>query len=48
MLDLLDGKELYGKVDSLRAERGWTIYELAKQAGVSRSEEHTSELQSPA
>ncbi len=35
MLDLLDGKELYGKVDSLRAERGWTIYELAKQAGVS-------------
>lgn len=34
MLDLLDGKEIYKKVDSLRLEKGWTIYELAKKAGV--------------
>lgn len=34
MLDLLDGKEIYDKVDSLRLEKGWTIYELAKKAGV--------------
>lgn len=35
MLDLLDGKAIYDKVDSLRLERGWTVYELAKQSGVS-------------
>lgn len=34
MLDLLDGKEIYNKVDNLRLEKGWTIYELAKKAGV--------------
>lgn len=34
MLDLLDGKEIYEKVDALRLEKGWTIYELAKKAGV--------------
>lgn len=34
MLDLLDGKEIYEKVDSLRLKNGWTIYELAKKAGV--------------
>lgn len=34
MLDLLDGKEIYDKVDALRLEKGWTIYELAKKAGV--------------
>lgn len=34
MLNLLDGKEIYEKVDSLRLKNGWTIYELAKKAGV--------------
>ena len=34
MLDLLDGKEIYGKVDALRLKNGWTIYELAKKAAV--------------
>ena len=34
MLDLLDGKAIYNKVDSIRLQKGWTIYELAKQAGV--------------
>ncbi len=34
MLDLLDGKEIYNKVDALRIQRGWTIYELAKKSGV--------------
>lgn len=34
MLDLLDGKEIYTKVDTLRKERGWTIYQLAMNAGV--------------
>lgn len=34
MLDLLDCKEIYEKVDTLRLEKGWTIYELAKKAGV--------------
>ncbi len=35
MLDILDGKEIYDKVDSLRESKGWTIYELAKRACVS-------------
>ena len=34
MLDLLDGKAIYNKVDTIRLQKGWTIYELAKQAGV--------------
>lgn len=34
MLDLSDGKEIYNKVEALRLEKGWTIYELAKKAGV--------------
>ena len=34
MLDLLNGKEIYNKVDTLRLQKGWTIYELAKKAGV--------------
>lgn len=34
MLDILDGKVIYDKVDALRLEKGWTIYELAKKAGV--------------
>lgn len=34
MLDLLNEKEIYDKVDSLRIAKGWTIYELAKNAGV--------------
>lgn len=35
MIDILDGKLLYDKVDGMRKERGWTIYELAKNAAVS-------------
>lgn len=34
MLDLLNGKELYDKVDALRLEKGWSIYELAMKAGI--------------
>ncbi len=34
MLDLLNGKEIYDKVNALRLAKGWTIYELAKNAGV--------------
>lgn len=35
MLDLLNAKEIYDKVDALRLQKGWTIYGLAKNAGVS-------------
>ncbi|MBD5100570.1 MAG: helix-turn-helix transcriptional regulator [Clostridiales bacterium] len=35
MLDILDSKEIYNKVDALRLKKGWTIYELAKRAGIS-------------
>ncbi|MDE7215712.1 MAG: helix-turn-helix domain-containing protein [Clostridia bacterium] len=35
MLDLLNNKEIYDKVDRLRLKKGWTIYELAKKAGIS-------------
>lgn len=34
MLDLLNSKEIYNKVDDLRLSKGWTIYELAKKAGI--------------
>lgn len=34
MIDLLDGKAIYAKIDGLRQKRSWTIYELAKKAGV--------------
>ena len=34
MLDLLDGKDIYNKGDTLRKAKGWTIYELAKKASV--------------
>lgn len=37
MLDLSDGKMLYEKVNKLRKEKGWTLYKLAEQAGVSKS-----------
>ena len=35
MLDILNNKEIYDKVDKLRLKKGWTIYELAKKAGIS-------------
>lgn len=34
MLDLLDNEGIYNKVDSIRKEKAWSIYELAKKAGV--------------
>lgn len=34
MIDLLNGKALYEKVDGLRKAKGWTLYELAKKSGV--------------
>ena len=34
MLNLLDGKEIYNKVDAMRIAKGWSIYELAKAACV--------------
>lgn len=37
MIDLLDGKAVYERLDDLRAVKGWTLYELAKQANVSTS-----------
>ena len=35
MIDISDGKAIYKVIDSLRLEKGWTIYELAKKANVS-------------
>ncbi len=35
MLDLLNNKEIYEKVDALRVKKGWTLYELATKAGIS-------------
>lgn len=35
MIDILDGKEIFEKVDSLRKAKGWSLYELAIKAGVS-------------
>lgn len=37
MIDVLDNKAIYAKIDGLRAERGWTIYELAKRASISQT-----------
>lgn len=37
MIDILDNKAIYAKIDALRTERGWTIYELAKRASVSQT-----------
>lgn len=34
MIDILDGRAIYERVDALRQARGWTIYELAKKAAV--------------
>lgn len=34
MIDLLNGKAIYEKADTLRKEKGWTIYEFAKKMGV--------------
>lgn len=34
MLDLLNNGAIYDKVDAMREERGWAIYELSKRAGV--------------
>lgn len=34
MLDLLNNREIYAKVDALRLEKSWSIYELAMKAGV--------------
>lgn len=35
MLDLTDSEAIYKKIDDLRTERGWSVYELAKKALVS-------------
>ena len=37
MIDVLDNKAIYAKIDALREERGWTIYELAKRASISQT-----------
>lgn len=37
MIDVLDNKAIYAKIDSLRTARGWTIYELAKKASISQT-----------
>lgn len=34
MLDLLDSKGIIERVETLRKARGWSLYELAKQAAV--------------
>lgn len=34
MLDLLDSKGIIERVETLREARGWSLYELAKQAAV--------------
>lgn len=35
MLDLLDGGAIYDKIDKMRRDKGWSIYGLAKKAGIS-------------
>lgn len=35
MVDVLDGGALYDKINSMRLDKGWTLYELAKKSGVS-------------
>ncbi len=35
MIDVLDGGALFDKINSMRLEKGWTLYELAKKSGVS-------------
>lgn len=35
MIDILDSKALYNRVESLRNERGWSVYELASKAAIS-------------
>ena len=34
MIDLLDSKGIFERVESLRKAKGWSLYELAKQAAV--------------
>ncbi len=34
MLDILDGEELYKKTEELMKKKCWTIYQLAKEAGI--------------
>ena len=37
MIDITDTKAIYDRIDSLRIERGWTNYELAKRASISQT-----------
>ena len=37
MIDVLDNRVIYAKIDALRQERGWTIYQLAKKASISQT-----------
>lgn len=32
-----DSKEIYGKIDKMRLDRGWSIYRLAELSGVSEN-----------
>ena len=35
MLDLTDGKIIFDKVERMALERGWSLYQLSKKAGLS-------------
>lgn len=37
MIDVTDNAAIYARIDELREAKGWTIYELAKQASVSQT-----------
>lgn len=37
MIEITDPKAVYAKIESLRMERGWTNYELAKRASISQT-----------
>ncbi len=35
MIDILDSRALYQRVEQLRNARGWSVYELARNAAIS-------------
>lgn len=37
MIDIMNTKAVYAKINSLRVERGWSNYELAKRASISQT-----------
>lgn len=40
MKEFLSSENIYNRVDEIRTARGWTIYELAKRAGIAEASIH--------